>query len=144
VHGDSGVIDRRLGSAHAIEDLDVHEHFKAMMRMCFRLAAFQEGYAYGDLRLHKWAHMLGFRGHFLTKSRGYSVTFKRLRGIRADFQRARHAEENGYEFESTVVVGSWEYVSHGYESDAQRELAGAIASKYLVGENDSPHINNHD
>jgi len=29
---------------------------------------------YELLNLRRWAHMLGFRGHFLTKPRAYSVT----------------------------------------------------------------------
>ena len=29
---------------------------------------------YEALNLRRWAHMLGFRGHFLTKPRAYSVT----------------------------------------------------------------------
>ena len=32
-----------------------------------------------DLNLRRWAHMLGFRGHFLTKTRRYSTTFTALR-----------------------------------------------------------------
>ncbi len=36
---------------------------------------------YGGLNLRRWAHMLGFRGHFLSKSQRYSMT---LRAIRAD------------------------------------------------------------
>ena len=36
-----------------------------------------------DLRLRRWAHTLGFRGHCFTKSRRYSTTFTALR-------RARH------------------------------------------------------
>ena len=36
-----------------------------------------------DLRLAAWAHMLGFRGHFSTKSRAYSITLGALRADRA-------------------------------------------------------------
>jgi hypothetical protein len=35
--------------------------------------------AYDGLNLRRWAHMLGFRGHFLTKSHRYSTTFTALR-----------------------------------------------------------------
>jgi hypothetical protein len=34
---------------------------------------------YEGLNLRRWAHMLGFRGHFLTKSRAYSTTFTVIR-----------------------------------------------------------------
>ena len=36
----------------------------------------------GQPRFRQWAHMLGYGGHFLTKSRRYSVTFGHLRGER--------------------------------------------------------------
>ena len=42
-------------------------------------------------RLRNWAHMLGFGGHFLTKSRHYSVTFRLLREERAIWQRTQTA-----------------------------------------------------
>ena len=38
-------------------------------------------------RFRAWAHMLGYGGHFLTKSRRYSVTFGQLRTARADHRR---------------------------------------------------------
>ena len=41
----------------------------------------------------EWAHMLGYGGHFLTKSRRYSVTFGQLRQARTDHRRAqRHPD----------------------------------------------------
>ncbi|MEU8924993.1 replication initiator [Kitasatospora sp. NPDC048545] len=42
-----------------------------------------------DLKLRAWAHMLGFRGHFSTKTRNYSTTLAELRQARADWQRSR-------------------------------------------------------
>ena len=39
-------------------------------------------------RFRAWAHMLGYGGHFLTKSRRYSVTFGQLRAARTDHRRA--------------------------------------------------------
>jgi hypothetical protein len=38
-------------------------------------------------RLRLWAHMLGFGGHFLTKSRTYSITFSLLRNNRIVYRR---------------------------------------------------------
>jgi hypothetical protein len=37
--------------------------------------------------LRRWAHMLGFGGHFLTKARRYSVTFTALRQARITYRR---------------------------------------------------------
>jgi hypothetical protein len=39
-----------------------------------------------QLRLRRWAHALGFRGHCFTKSRRYSTTFTRLREARHEHQ----------------------------------------------------------
>ena len=44
---------------------------------------------YDGLNLRRWAHMLGFRGHFLTKSRRYSTTFSALRERTPDLAAAR-------------------------------------------------------
>ena len=41
----------------------------------------------GPTRLCKWAHMLGYGGHFLTKSRRYSTTFGILRRARTEHRR---------------------------------------------------------
>jgi len=39
----------------------------------------------GLRELGQWVHMLGFRGHFVTKSRGYSTTLGELRAARATY-----------------------------------------------------------
>jgi hypothetical protein len=39
--------------------------------------------------------MLGFRGHFLTKSRRYSSTFAGRRQVRADFRARQERREGG-------------------------------------------------
>ena len=41
------------------------------------------------LNLRRWAHMLGFRGHFLTKSRAYSTTFTAIRAATPHLAAAR-------------------------------------------------------
>ena len=47
-----------------------------------------------ELRLRRWAHALGFRGHCFTKSRRYSTTFTRLRQARHEHQlRRQHGGE---------------------------------------------------
>ena len=53
----------------------------------FALAAWDLGQQdeLADLRLREHAHTLGFAGHLITKSRGYSTTFAALRAARALF-----------------------------------------------------------
>jgi len=61
-------------------------HQGRLIRACWKLG----GHHHPDFQaLRRWAHMLGYRGHFLTKSRRYSVTFKTLRAARATWRRRR-------------------------------------------------------
>ncbi len=65
--------------------------------------------ATGDPRFRQWAHMLGYGGHFLTKSRRYSVTFGQLRAARNEHRRAeRHPDGErdpwGRPLDETVVL----------------------------------------
>lgn len=95
--------------------------------------------------LTKWAHMLGFRGHFSTKSRRYSVTLGRLRAARARFARlAAEAKRAGERLDVTdlerrlladdeettlVVEGSWVYAGTGWPTNGEKELAEAAAAR---------------
>lgn len=93
--------------------------------------------------LGKWAHMLGFRGHFSTKSRRYSITLGQLRRARRRWQvLAAKSRESGTpidvaeldglllaneENETTLVVGHWQYLGTGWASDGEAALATAAA-----------------
>uniref|UniRef100_A8LVK7 Putative plasmid replication initiator protein n=1 Tax=Salinispora arenicola (strain CNS-205) TaxID=391037 RepID=A8LVK7_SALAI len=71
--------------------------------------------------LRRWAHMLGFGGHFLTKARRYSVTFALLRDTRATYRRT---EDNGTE---TLTVGTLTYLRAGWRTDGDALLANTAA-----------------
>jgi hypothetical protein len=72
----------------------------------------------GLQRIGDWLHMLGFRGHFVTKSRGYSTNLGTLRDARAQWRadRNQQAHDAGDELEdeSTPVLSVWEYIGCGY------------------------------
>ena len=84
--------------------------------------------------------MLGFRGHFLTKSHRYSTTFTALRGLRrawrlrADLDalnRDTHgANEIAPDLDAVTVVNDWWPVHYGHRDDGERELAAAIAERH--------------
>jgi hypothetical protein len=84
---------------------------------------------YADLKLRRWAHMLGFRGHFLTKSKHYSTTFGAIRGERRAFRAAEALDRLGVEPDTVLVVNDWAFTGSGYDNDAERELASAIAER---------------
>ncbi|MEW2356541.1 replication initiator [Spirillospora sp. NPDC029432] len=112
-----------------LDRLAVTEHARQMIRTCWDLGVLPE---MADLRLRPWAHMLGFRGHFATKSRRYSVTLGALRQVRADHKAADSRERNGLPSpDSTVVLAHWRFAGQGY-TEAQEILAGHISQRVLT------------
>jgi hypothetical protein len=83
-------------------------------------------------RLRRWAHMLGFGGHFLTKSRRYTATFALLRNRRVVFRRAETSgpQSDGQtpEQPTTLVVNFLQFVGAGWLSPADAMLANTSAA----------------
>src|SRR4051794_33687107 len=94
-------------------DRGIPEQLIAMATAALRLADRP-----GLRGLGSWVHMLGFRGHFVTKSRGYSTRLGDLRAARAAY-RAHQDEppdDSAVEAEddSAAVVAFWQYLGSGY------------------------------
>ncbi|MGW1670632.1 replication initiator [Streptomyces sp. NPDC002324] len=113
----AGTLDRPI--RNPITDLigsGVTDHARQLILTCWHLGARPELEA---LRLRKWAHMLGFRGHFSTKSRAYSVTLGALRQERADHNealtRARAAEAGRPmpDPDTVLVLSHWSFAGTG-------------------------------
>lgn len=122
----TGTVDRPI--RNPITDLigaDVTDHARRMILTCWRLGALPE---LEDLRLREWAHMLGFRGHFSTKSRAYSVTLGALRQERADHnetQARERAAEAGHPLpdpDTVLVLSHWRFAGTGLTA-AERFIA---------------------
>ncbi|MBG0568086.1 replication initiator [Actinoplanes aureus] len=82
-------------------------------------------------RLRRWAHMLGFGGHFLTKSRRYGITFATLRNRRIVFRRAQNAgpeQTEPGEQPTTLVVNFLQFVGAGWHTTADAMLANTSAA----------------
>ncbi len=83
------------------------------------------------LRLRRWAHMLGFGGHFLTKSRRYSITFALLRNQRVVFRRTQTGGPDRAEpvaEPTTLVVNFLAFVGAGWQTPADAMLANTSAA----------------
>lgn len=124
----TGTVDHRIGSKEAIALLDLPEHPARLIAACLDLHP-----AYPDRRLRDWAHMLGFRGHFSTKSRRYSTTLGALRQTRADYRAAQQREalglpdsDNAPEEATTLTLAHWIYAGHGH-TPGESWLAQTIA-----------------
>jgi hypothetical protein len=80
--------------------------------------------------LRRWAHMLGFGGHFLSKSRRYSVTFRILRDARVIWRRTIDHDDQAAEHdeETTVVINTLAYTGAGWRTTGDALLANAAAA----------------
>jgi hypothetical protein len=116
---DFGVGERRI-TPEALPLLGVTDHVDTLVRVAWQLG---EHTAYEGLR--RWLHMLGFRGHFASKSRRYSTTLGAIRGERRAY-RQRQAAEHARELlddDTTLVVSHWEFVGVGYLTGGDAALA---------------------
>jgi hypothetical protein len=125
-------LDHRIGEVE-LEDLDLPAHVAELVRACWELGARP---SLATLRLRKWAHMLGFGSHFVTKSRRYSTTLGTLRRTRAAFaarrrgsvEWARQGLEEAVEAAAVVVLARWRYLGSGYQTEREAWLARSAAT----------------
>jgi hypothetical protein len=113
-----GLPSSRLRGLSEIRALRCSAHHKRMIETAWELGR------------KKWAHMLGYGGHFLTKSRAYSVTFGRLRAARTEYRRVQRYDPSQLDpwgrpvSESTVLfLGSWSYAGAGLPESGSYSLA---------------------
>ncbi|MET9888863.1 replication initiator [Streptomyces sp. NPDC006465] len=119
----TGVLDRPLKFLAELAQLDLSDHARRLVRTAWKLGAIK---ALGHLRLHAWAHMLGFRGHFSTKTRRYSTTLGSLRNARAEWRRAQASPDVVGEADTTLVLSHWVFAGTGL-SAAEAWLAATLA-----------------
>ncbi len=110
----AGSLDRRLTRGEQIDGLVIDEHRRELVETAWRLGGLPE---YKDLRLRPWAHSLGYRGHWATRSRIYSTTLRALRETRAEWHRGAASTA------SVTSEGSWTYAGSGYRTPGDAWLA---------------------
>jgi hypothetical protein len=126
-------LDHRVTEAE-LEELDLPAHVAELVRACFELAARP---SLVGLRLGRWAHMLGFGGHFSTKSRRYSTTLGALRRARVAYAIRRRRGDTlpldawgrPEDDQAVIVVASWSYLGSGYRSTGEAWLAASAAAR---------------
>jgi len=96
------------------------------------IAAIRVAERRGLERVGEWVHMLGFHGHFVTKSRGYSTNLGTLRETRARWRADRDQVDDELEDESTPVLPVWEYVGSGCLNPGDVLLAAGVEASIRV------------
>jgi hypothetical protein len=127
-------LDRRIDAADDLDHLKVVPHLARLVRVCWELGSHP---ALAGLRLRAWAHTLGFRGHWSTRSRRYSTTFttlRRARVVHAIRRRLRGGEPldawgRRASEEAAVVLGTWSFVGRGYSDNDSADLAVTTAAR---------------
>ncbi|MFD4619662.1 replication initiator protein RepSA [Streptomyces bauhiniae] len=128
----TGTVDHRIGELAELDRLPLPEHTRRLIEACWDLDD-----AYPGRMLARWAHMLGFRGHFSTKSRGFSTTLGALRQVRADYRARQERRERGLSEDlddsegSTLVLAHWTYAGQGH-TPGESWLAATIAKEIRV------------
>jgi hypothetical protein len=87
--------------------------------------------------LRRWAHMLGFGGHFLTKARRYSITFTALRQARITYRRHHETgpdytpldSQDHVDSDTTAVVVRLSYAGTGWRTFGDALLANTAADQ---------------
>ncbi|GAA3220929.1 replication initiator [Nonomuraea helvata] len=118
-------LDRRINPLDNLDAFNLRDHPKRLIAECMRLGTIED---LAELRLAEWAHMLGFRGHFSTRSRNYSTTLGALRAAREE-----HARDNEittgrlplFDEDTVLVISEWEYAGKGHSAGDQL-LADAL------------------
>jgi hypothetical protein len=121
----AGAVDGRIRGARDLVLLPVRPHVLRMISTCWWLGGLS---AFEPLGLRRWAHMLGYGGHFSTKSRRYSTTLTALREARAEHRAEEQRTALGVGDRPTAMVGHWRYAGRGYSPDA-----ALIAASFRAG-----------
>jgi hypothetical protein len=126
--------------------LDRDNHIGRLIEACWRLGTNPTPLEvdYDDnpyLRLRRWAHMLGFGGHFLTKARHYTVTFSELRANRTAWRRdadqqhvdvdvhpPRDRDHADTDEQTILVIGRLTYTGTGWHTTGDALLANTAAA----------------
>jgi hypothetical protein len=126
-------LSHRIGDGD-LANLEVPAHVAELVRACWELGARP---SLVGLRLRKWAHMLGFGGHFSTKSRRYSTTLGALGRARVTYATRRRrgdtlpldARGQPVNDQAVIVLASWAYLGSGYQSTGEAWLAASAAAR---------------
>jgi hypothetical protein len=130
-----GTLDRRIYPLEDLSTLGLRDHPRRLIAECFRLGALPH---LTELRLSHWAHMLGYRGHFSTRSRRYSTTIGRLRAIRVGHARQLEITTDPlplFPEDLPVAITRWTYAGRGLTTSEQF-LAAALAGSPRIGGSD--------
>jgi hypothetical protein len=121
-----GVPPGRITADNASAYATARTHQGRLIRACLRIGA----HSHEDYRaLRRWAHMLGYRGHFATKSRRYSTTMRALRATRRDWHRRQHPHAHHQADQIVITETEMEWTGRGWRTTGDALLALSAAAR---------------
>jgi hypothetical protein len=122
----AGVLPGRITKDNAAVYGDRRTHQGRMIAACLKLG----GHPHEDFRaLRRWAHMLGYRGHFATKSRRYSTTMRALRTARRDWHRRQQPGARGHGDKTVIRHTDLTWAGRGWRTSGDALLALSAAAR---------------
>jgi hypothetical protein len=119
----TGTLDRRITASERFDELPIRDYARRHIAECIRLSKVP---ALEGLHLATWAHMLGYGGHFSTKSRAYSTTLGAIQADRAAHQREQAVAAGlmpDLTSDSSLVRAQWHFVGRGSGMEGVGDVA---------------------
>ena len=123
-----GVLPAKITPANAAAYANSGSHQGRLILACLKLGS----HPHDDFKaLRRWAHMLGYRGHFATKSRRYSTTMRALRTARRDWKRRQHPHPHPQRQGDTTVITltNLHWAGRGWRTTGDAVLALSAAAR---------------
>ena len=117
----------RITADHAHVYATSGSHQGRLITACLKLG----GHPHEDFQaLRRWAHMLGYRGHFATKSRRYSTTMRALRATRRNWKRRQRSLTGRHGGDRIVItLTDLQWAGRGWRTNGDALLALSAAAR---------------
>jgi hypothetical protein len=121
-----GVPPGRITAENARAYSNPRTHQGRLIAACLKLGS----HPHDDFKaLARWAHMLGYRGHFATKSRRYSTTMRALRAARHDWRRRQNPLTSHHGGQAVITETDLQWAGRGWRSTGDALLALSAAAR---------------
>jgi hypothetical protein len=122
---DTGHVSKRL-RPDTIDFYTDDTHPGRLVDACWTLGTPEAGPEWE--RMRRWAHQLGYGGHFFTKSRRYTATFHVIRAARRTWVRRQADLQTEAAIAAEVVITSWSFAGIGWRTTGDALLAQTSAA----------------
>ena len=122
----AGVPPGKITADNARDYASPRTHQGRLISACLKLG----NHRHEDFRaLRRWAHMLGYRGHFATKSRRYSTTMRALRAVRHDWRRRQNPLTSHHGGQTVIAETDLQWAGRGWRTTGDALLALSAAAR---------------